>query len=157
MFIIYYLCYCFLFDVNVICFLSRPTWMLCFVHHNVAYWMNTNTVNKHFLTFHFYFSIYYFIIFFSYSVTQTSSINHTKLYCRNTQSPILLFLPHDMPRNVLLFGVMEMVTLVEKQEFEEAGLFLNAILLLFPSWCCASVGGTLIFNVKQWYCVCRSN
>ncbi len=31
----------------------------------------------------------------------------------------------------------------EKQEFEEAGLFLNGGLLLLPSWCCVSVRGRL--------------
>ncbi len=46
---------------------------------------------------------------------------------------------------------------VEKQEFEEAGLFLNARLLLFPSLCRVSVRGTLIFKVKPRYCVYRSN
>ncbi len=49
------------------------------------------------------------------------------------------------------------VNRVDKQEFEEAGLFLNVGLLLFPSWCRVSVRGRLIFNVKQRYCVYRSN
>ncbi len=87
-----------------LCTLKDSSQWSVFEHHNVLNEYKYCEQTRFEFSFLLFNTLFYYI--FPYSVTQTSSINHTKLCCRweYTESYIIIL-------NVLLFGVMEMVTL----------------------------------------------